>query len=215
MEHRPPRLVQRFTAACRAVGARAPVVDIEAAAVDLLRRWGDASRGYHDLEHLEEVLDGARRLAARDLPVVVLAAWFHDAVYDGVPGEDERRSAELAHAELAALDAPAAVRGRVAELVLVTIQHDPAEGDDEGALLCDADLAVLAADARRYERYVAGVRKEYRHLDDAVFATGRAAVLRRLLTRPAIYATASGRRLWEDRARQNVSAELTRLEGCG
>ncbi|MFP5347964.1 MAG: metal-dependent phosphohydrolase [Actinomycetes bacterium] len=215
MEHRPPRLVQSFTTACQAAGARAAAVDVEAAAVDLLRRWADPARGYHDVEHLEEVLDAVRRLAGRDLPTVVLAAWFHDAVYDGVPGEDERRSAELADEELAALGVPADVCRRVADLVLVTAQHDPAEDDEEAAVLCDADLAVLAADRARYGRYVAGVRKEYRNLQPAVFAAGRADVLRRLLQRPAIYRTAVGRGLWEEAARRNLKAELEQLEGCG
>ena len=55
----------------------------------LLAAYGDGRRGYHDLTHLAEVLDHVATLAdaADDLEAVVLAAWFHDAVYDG----DRRR----------------------------------------------------------------------------------------------------------------------------
>ena len=40
-----------------------------------------------------------------------------------------------------------------------------------------ADLAVLGADVAGYDAYVTGVRQEYRHVDDATWREGRAAVL--------------------------------------
>jgi triacylglycerol lipase len=62
-------------------------------------------------------------------------------------------------------------------------------------------------------RYVAGVRREYPGVDDATFAAGRAAVLRDLLDRPALFTTAVGRERWEARARRNVALELAALDG--
>ena len=52
-------------------------------------------------------------------------------------------------------------------------------------MLLDADLAVLGSEPAAYQAYVTGVRAEYGHVDDAAWATGRAAVLRGLLDRPA------------------------------
>src|SRR5690606_41538168 len=65
---------------------------------DLLRRWREPHRRYHTVEHLRAVLDAIDELAhhADDPAAVRFAAWFHDAVYAGRPGEDERASAELA-----------------------------------------------------------------------------------------------------------------------
>ena len=71
-------------------------------AVEARRRleaaYGDSTRGYHDLLHLAEVLEHVDELMADDDPsreAVLLAAWFHDAVYDG-RADDEERSAQLA-----------------------------------------------------------------------------------------------------------------------
>ena len=49
---------------------------------ELLAAYGSPGRSYHDLRHLTEVLDRLDDLGCDD-PPVLLAAWFHDAVYDG------------------------------------------------------------------------------------------------------------------------------------
>ncbi len=204
-------LLAGFVAACDAAGSTAGVVDVEGAGMDLLHRWSSPSRGYHDVTHLTEVLERLDELGVDDR-AAVLATWFHDAVYTGRPGDDERESAELARRELTALAVPEDVVQRVAELVLVTADHRPAEGDDVAAALCDADLAVLASPPERYRRYLAGVRSEYRHLDDAAFRAGRATLLRSLLARPRLFHTSEGIRRWEGAARRNVAEELDRLD---
>ena len=91
---------------------------------DLLAAWDRP--GYHDLRHLGEVLDRLDDLdragAVFDRVPVVLAAWFHDAVYDGRPDAEER-SALLAEARLP--DPPAA---EVARLVRMTEHHQAFSG---------------------------------------------------------------------------------------
>jgi predicted metal-dependent HD superfamily phosphohydrolase len=175
----------------------------------LVSRYADPTRGYHDVQHLAEVLERADLLLAdepADRTAVLLAAWFHDAVYDG-QGDDERRSADLVHEELDE-QAPTGLVEEVARLVRLTERHDPEPDDTAGAVLCDADLAILAADRGRYDEYVAGVRKDYAHLEDRVFGAGRAGVLADLLARDTLFHTKTGRRLWEERARANLSREL-------
>jgi predicted metal-dependent HD superfamily phosphohydrolase len=173
--------------------------------------YGDPGRGYHDRLHLAEVLGHVEDLMAGDDPArqaVVLAAWFHDAVYDGA-ADDEERSAALAERELAGL--PSAVVAEVARLVRLTRTHRPADDDHAGMVLCDADLAILAADEDRYAAYVRGVRSEYAQVSDPDFAAGRAAVLRDLLAKPTMFHTPAARDRWEERARRNVERELATL----
>lgn len=187
----------------------------------LLLRWSGAGRGYHDREHLTEVLDRLADLAAGGdgaalAPQVVLAAWFHDAVYRGRPGQDEQASAELAVRTLTELGVPAEHRDRVRDLVLLTRDHLPPADDAQGAALCDADLAILAADHDRYLRYAHGVRVDYRHVPGPVFRVGRARVLRGLLARAEegqprpLYLTKAAA-TWTPAAIENLRAELTRL----
>lgn len=167
--------------------------------------------GYHDLTHLAEVLDRIDELDRAgerfDRVPVVLAAWFHDAVYDALPDAEER-SAQWAERAL-----PEPPASEVARLVRMTENHRPFPDDRNAGVLSDADLAILAADGERYADYAAGVRREYAQVPDDDFARGRAAVLRDLLDGPRLFATAAGARRWEQVARANASAEIDQLEG--
>jgi predicted metal-dependent HD superfamily phosphohydrolase len=80
------------------------------------------------------------------------------------------------------------------------------------AVLLDADLAILGAEAAGYSTYVTGVRAEYRHVTDDEWRTGRAGVLAGFLERPTIYSTPTAHDLWETRARANLTAELASLD---
>ena len=107
----------------------------------------------------------------------MLAAWFHDGVYDGEP-DAEKRSAAWAAEALSTLVEPDIV-DEVVRLVLLTEHHVPADDDPNGCALSDADLAILAAPPERYAEYVAAVRAEYAHVPDDLFAAGRASILER------------------------------------
>jgi predicted metal-dependent HD superfamily phosphohydrolase len=207
-------LEQDWAAAVRAAGATADGEAVAAAGLELVARWRAPERRYHDAEHLAEVLDGIDTLAtfARDVAAVRLAAWFHDAVYEGRPGDDEQRSADLAEQVLTALGVPDQRVGEVRRLVLLTAGHDPAPGDGDGAVLSDADLAILASEPERYGRYVRSVRAEYPDVPEEMFRAGRAAVLRALDAAPHLYRTPPARERWEAPARANLAAELTVLE---
>lgn len=214
-------LRQVWLTTLRAAGATGAPAVLARAGNDLLRRWDHPSRQYHDVEHLADVLAAVDRLVAGpsgpqggqepDLAAVRLAAWFHDAVYEGRPGDDEEASARLAESVLADLGVPDPRVRRVAELVRMTAAHRPDDGDVEAALLCDADLAVLGSDGERYRRYAAAIRAEYAHVPDAAFRAGRAAVLRALVEQPQLYRTAAARTEWEELARANVARELAEL----
>jgi predicted metal-dependent HD superfamily phosphohydrolase len=180
---------------------------------ELVRRWAEPHRTYHGPAHLVAVLDAVDELAgeAGDVVAVRLAAWFHDAVHDGRAGDDEEASAVLAERTLPTVGVPAPRVAEVGRLVRLTAGHDPAPGDRNGAVLCDADLAVLGGAPAAYAAYAAAVRTEYAAVDDEAFRDGRAAVLERLLGLRPLFRTAAGRERWEERARRNLSGELALL----
>ncbi|MFH8518161.1 hypothetical protein ACH4CE_24350 [Streptomyces gelaticus] len=176
---------------------------------NLLARWAEPQRRYHTTAHLVTVLDHIDTLAgyAADPDAVRLAAWFHDAVYRPDRSENEERSAALAERALTEAGVPEEVTAEVARLVRLTVTHDPAEGDTNGEVLCDADLAVLAAAPSQYAAYAAQVREEYGFVPDDAFREGRATVLRQLLGLPRLFRTPHGAEHWEPRARQNLLTE--------
>lgn len=180
---------------------------------DLLNRYAEPHRRYHTAAHLAEVLDRVDELEqeADDAGTVRLAAWFHDAVYDPRRHDNEERSAGLAERMLDAAGTPPATVAEVARLVRLTATHDPADGDRNGAVLCDADLAILSAGPERYAAYAAAVREEYAAVPDEAFREGRAAVLRSLLGLESLFRTLPAYERWEAAARQNVRTELALL----
>jgi predicted metal-dependent HD superfamily phosphohydrolase len=192
---------------------RWPLPDSPGVRDELAAAYADPSRGYHDTQHLTEVLDRLDELAgngaAYDPTPVLLAAWFHDAVYDG-ERDAEERSATWAEDALATV-APAPMVSEVARLVRLTETHTPDDGDANGCALSDADLGILAAPRQRYDEYVAAVRREYAHLEDAVFSAGRADVLKGLAAKPQLFHTTYARERWESAARANLERELAAL----
>jgi predicted metal-dependent HD superfamily phosphohydrolase len=187
--------------------------DLEAAGLDLLARYDEPHRRYHDQRHLSEVVAAVALLAehTRDLSVVMLAAWWHDAIYIVGADENEEASARLATATLASWDADPERVLRVGDLVRMTATHEPGQHDVDGHVLCDADLAILASPPTRYATYVADVREEYAIVPDDAFRAGRIQLLESLLARPQIYRTPSAHERWEAAARANVEAELRDL----
>jgi predicted metal-dependent HD superfamily phosphohydrolase len=178
---------------------------------DLLRRWSEPHRHYHTISHLALMLDVIDRHAelADDALAVRLAAWFHDAVYDPRAGDNERQSADLARE---ALDgSPVRLADEVVRLVLLTKDHEADTRDRNGALLCDADLAILASDPDVYARYAAAVREEYAFVPDELFRAGRAAVLRQIRDLPTLFRVIPERAQWTARAHTNLDAEIKAL----
>lgn len=171
----------------------------------LRRRYADPPRHHHTLEHAATVARHALDLGGDR--ACLLAAWFHDAIYDATAQDNEEASAILLRRWLPHdPDADEAAR-----LVRATATHSVSPADQQAAILCDADLAVLGADPPTYEAYRRAVRREYAHVSDADWRIGRAAVLHRFLDRPRIYATDRAQDRWEAAARRNMTSELAAL----
>jgi predicted metal-dependent HD superfamily phosphohydrolase len=193
-----------------AAAGDSPTSRTEWAAV--IAAWSEPHRRYHDLAHLAAVLGIVDRLAehAADPDAVRLAAWYHDVVYDPTRNDNEAVSAGRARAGLRGL-VPDDRIAEVERLVLLTAGHASEDDDANGAVLCDADLAVLASPPEAYAAYASAVREEYGHVPDDLFTAGRIAVLEQLLALPQLYRLPVVAGTWEPRARANVAAELSLL----
>lgn len=195
----------------------------------LLQAWEQPHRAYHHSGHLSQMLTDLDRLYAHrtqgSTPLaLILAAWFHDAVYEGAPGEDERRSEQLANTSLEPLVTAGLLSGdelqMVRLLVRATATHELPESANLPAgyepadiqFFLDTDMAILAADSARYRRYLRGVRSEYSHFDDEAFRAGRTTFLRSILGRERIFLSEQALKLWEEPARANLRAELNEWE---
>ncbi len=217
----PQWLLSAYIRSAIGAGATAPVEEIRARAVELVHRWSSPERTFHNLHHLLDVLAHVDELAeeTHEPDLVRLAAWYHGAVFDAAEkatyanrgGEDEVASAQLALEELTALGVPQESAERVRDLVRASTRHAPDPGDFDCAVLCDADLSILAAEPQRYRMYLTAVRTEYEFVPTEIYLRARLAIVRKLLARNPLFLSPLGA-AWEEPARQNLSAELQRLE---
>ncbi|HWS59278.1 MAG TPA: hypothetical protein VN257_12110 [Actinotalea sp.] len=217
----PQWLISAWRRAALGAGATASADEVTAVGETLLERWSDPHRHFHNVRHLADVLARVDELAeeTHEPDLVRLAAWYHGAVFDAAEnvayahrgGEDERASAVLAREELTGLGVREAAVERVVELVVALSRHVSRPDDFDCAVLCDADLAMLAADPQRYKAYLTELRAEYAHLPVEEFVRARIAILRRLEHRRTLFASPLGA-AWEEPARQNLGGELHRLE---
>jgi predicted metal-dependent HD superfamily phosphohydrolase len=170
-------------------------------------------RHYHTLAHVAEclhLLDGLHEVA-RDPDALELALWFHDAVCDTQAEDNEERSAELALETLHAAGAERQLAERVAALVRATDHSLGASAAGDAALICDLDLASLAAEQPAFEQNTALIRREYDWVDDTEFDRRCVVFFQDLLARERIYRTRAMRARFEERARANLVNGLSSL----
>ena len=209
----------RWTADVLALGVEVSREVLLGEGSDLLDRWLEDHRVYHDAVHLAEVLAALDELhEAGDLPdhewhLAALVAWFHDAVYDAgaEPGANEEASAVLAQERLPRLGVEADDVSDIARLVRESATHEMSSDDPLTRAFHDADLWILAAPTERFDGYCHQVRLEYRQVPATDFARGRIAVLTPFVQRERLYLTDHAHVHWTDRARLNLAREIERL----
>lgn len=178
---------------------------------DLYDRHCEPQRHYHVVRHVEAVITHLATLGAV-APVTLLAAFFHDAIYDPTAADNEARSAELAETELSHFAISSHVVASVAAMIRATAGHQlPGRAGDLTKWFLDADLAILGATPEVYDRYATEIRNEYRHVPDEQFRPGRAAVLTDFLSRDRLYFSEAGYFFWEANARANIEREILTL----
>ncbi len=200
-----PREQAGWNEAWRPLGVAAPT----GLHAQLLAAWSEPQRHYHTLQHLGECLSLAGELQDEmDHPAeVVLALWFHDAVYDVRAQDNEAQSVQWAERALRGAGVAADVRMRIADLVMATC-HGAADAplrSQDSAILVDIDLAILGSLEARFAEYEAQIRAEYAWVPAGIYAVKRREVLSGFLARKRIYTHESVHARFEAQARSNLS----------
>ena len=179
---------------------------------ELVDRYGENGRFYHNLTHIEAVLNHIQPflLTAHNPVALQLAAWFHDVIYDAQRHDNEAQSALFAREILAKLGVSEDEISEVERLIMLTAGHETSFSDLDGHILLDADLAILAEEPTQYDVYAQAIRLEYAHVGDEAYRVGRGHVLRRFGERPFLYYLPE-HQSWEAAARANLRRELSVL----
>ena len=195
------------------------VEKVVAAAVfaDLVMRYGEDGRYYHNLQHLGNVLQTVEALSelVTDYTAVQLAAWFHDAIYHRQPLatslSNEMQSAEFAAQTLQRMNVSTDTINLVHQLICATQLAALVPHDANFHVLLDADLAILAADREQYDQYAAAIRQEYAFVPDDAYRDGRCQILQSFLDRDRIFLTQPMFEQQEKAARLNIQREIEQL----
>ncbi|MBU6371590.1 MAG: hypothetical protein KJS97_02595 [Alphaproteobacteria bacterium] len=177
----------------------------------LLDAHAEPHRAYHGLAHVRFLLVEItrRRALIAEPPLLIFAAWMHDAVYVPFAKDNEARSAAWARQALAPLGALAE---RVGDLILKTADHHAGEATPDEALFLDMDFAILGAPAPIYRGYAAAIRREYAAAEAGAYCAGRAAFLRTVLAQPRMFRTMVYEAEFARSARANLAWEIAELE---
>lgn len=176
---------------------------------DLEIRYSEPHRAYHNLKHIEQMLDAANQNNIHN-PSILLAIWFHDVIYHPSRNGNERRSARLLHKVLHKTRVKKDMLSEASRLILLTERHITKEADINGRCLLDLDLLVLGSNRAEYIEYARKIRKEYHMFPDVLFKNGRRKVLNHFLAKDNIYHTKPFENL-EIIARRNLQHELQDL----
>jgi predicted metal-dependent HD superfamily phosphohydrolase len=166
-------------------------------------------RHYHNLDHLAYMVDLALKFkdALEDLDVVLFSIFYHDFVYHAKKNDNEQKSAEVAAQKLSLLNVSEAKIMRCQKQILATKKHE-LSADQDTKYLLDFDLAILGDSEENYKSYTRKVRDEYAMYPDFMYKMGRKKVLRHFLDMDRIFKTQAFLESHEEKARENLKAEL-------
>lgn len=170
-------------------------------------------RAYHSWRHVQEVLGHLATVPRWQRPrEVVLAALFHDAVYEAGRTDNETKSAALAADAIARFMPDAGLDlAYVRRLIELTASHgtlDDETLDDDARHFLDADMAILGSAPDAFAAYDAGIAQEYGHIPKLVFTFNRRRFLKRLLRAPRIFLSDFFHQRFDAAARANLRRAL-------
>jgi predicted metal-dependent HD superfamily phosphohydrolase len=175
----------------------------------LISSYSAGDRFYHTTKHLVEVLKLLHQYPVSE-PAACWAAFYHDYIYKAGSKDNELQSAEVAGSQLKDLGIESEVIIQTQKLIAATAQHQTLEVEWMDAFL-DADMAILGADEKTYQNYVANVRKEYQKIPNILFNMGRKKFLQHCLNTKRLFLTDWFFERFETQARKNLTWELENI----
>lgn len=191
--------------------------------------YSDSTRFYHTTVHIEEMLSVFKLMTTNYgdfLPrnfadngvdasdtIVILAIFFHDAIYDGKSSTNEEDSALLFEEFADRIEIDETIKNKIAAYIIATKTHQVAGNQDDPYLdlFLDLDMAVLGKNQSAYTQYASLIRQEYDFVPVNVYCEKRAEILESFLKLQSVYRTSIMKAELEERSHSNLSGEIDRL----
>ncbi|RYZ32587.1 MAG: hypothetical protein EOP49_37305, partial [Sphingobacteriales bacterium] len=160
---------------------------ISPASIDALwseidEHYSKPGRHYHNLQHLQNVLDEleAVKKEIADWSLLILSVAYHDIIYNPLKQNNEEKSGVLAVKRLREAGLAPESADIVNNHILATKGHRISDCPDTN-FLTDADLSILGSAPGIYNLYSKQIRKEYQLYPDLIYNPGRQKVVRYFL----------------------------------
>jgi len=177
----------------------------------LVEKYSEKHRAYHNLSHINYLLEECKKIKFEDFDTIFLTTWFHDVIYEPTKNDNEIESAKLAVKILQNLNIPKEKTSKIEQIILSTQTHSAENLDNDGKTFLDLDLSILGSDPEIYQNYSQAIRLEYSHVSIDLYRQGRQRILENFLKREVIYFTENLRQRFEKQARLNLANEIKEL----
>ena len=188
--------------------------DADCIYANLVKRYSESHRFYHNLKHIENCLTQIDMLSGNEIDHIALefALWFHDIVYNPKANDNEENSALVAKSVCEEAELPESFSRNVQRLILLT-KHICKPIDYMQKVIIDVDLSILGSDAQTYNIFEMNIRKEYSHVNHRAFLAGRSNLLNGFINRDRIFYTDFFYSKYESSARSNLTQTIQKLKG--
>jgi predicted metal-dependent HD superfamily phosphohydrolase len=174
---------------------------------ELIARYNETHRYYHNIFHINDMLNIAMGCRPSNIGIANLIIWYHDAIYDPQRKDNEEKSAELAIDQLKDHLSSEDVDTVASGILLTKHQFSSNMLTPDMSIIIDSDLYILSHDWC-YTAYARAIRKEYAYLNDAEYIAGRKQFLEKMLRKNSYYGILHTR---NTKAKKNMQMELDYL----
>ena len=182
--------------------------------LELINKYNEPHRHYHNLDHILYCLDKLKEVHGIEYDDIALrfGIWYHDSVYNIDDNKNEEKSAEFAEKHLLQIMSPCSLIENVKAIILVTKHFQASQLFQlECKLIVDIDLSSFG-DRPEFQHGCELIRKEYADIDEKVYLRERIKILFNFVTRPNIYLTNYFREKYELLAFENICSEIVKMK---
>lgn len=142
---------------------------------DVLDRYRERHRFYHNLAHLDDICEQFDRQGLGDNDTLLLATVFHDVIYDPQSATNEEDSAAYFDA---VFKGEQLIKDEVIQIILDTKTHQPKT--ELSKIFSGADLNILRQPFDKLLVYEQQIFKEFQFVDYNIYKQKRVEVLQHL-----------------------------------
>ncbi|MBS7563076.1 adenylyltransferase/cytidyltransferase family protein [Mucilaginibacter sp. Bleaf8] len=138
-------------------------------------RYNEPHRFYHSNDHLNDLFQQVADRQLADHDALLLAAVYHDVIYDPKSSTNEEDSASYFNDNYAA---DTNLKAEVSQIILDTKTHQPSS--ELSAVFCELDLNILRQPFDKLIAYEHQIFKEFQFVDYKTYQAKRVEVLQQL-----------------------------------